>query len=64
MLNNLYGHGVLRFATSTIATWLLAMIFVYLVGGRASINQWSALGALASPAIWLLWCLIRNLLKR
>lgn len=64
MMDNVFEGGVRRFAAVTILIWVGAMIFVYLVGGRASVNQWSALGSLAAPAIWLLSCVVRAKFKR
>ncbi len=40
------------FAVASLAIWLMAMHFVYVMLGRAAIGPWAALGALTVPAIW------------
>ena len=64
MIDNLFKGSALRFAAVTILIWLISMTFVYVVGGRASINQSSALGSLAAPAIWLLSQVVRRMFKQ
>ncbi|MFM0068976.1 hypothetical protein [Paraburkholderia aspalathi] len=64
MMDDLFKGSVLRFTAVTVAIWLGAMAFVYFVGGRASVNQWSALGSLAAPGSWLLSRLARALFRR
>lgn len=59
-MGRLFEGSVLQFAIGTIVTWLMAMAFVFVFFGRSAINEWSALGALASPAIWLLSRLVRS----
>jgi len=47
-MDNVFEGGVWRFASVTHQIWLGSMIFVYVVGGQASVNQWSALASLAA----------------
>lgn len=62
--SGLFGGSTLRFAVATILGWCGSMAFVYALGGAAAINEWSALGGLAGPGIWVLYRCALTVLKR
>ena len=64
MLNTMYGGSVMRFFGFTLFNWAGAMLLVYLFVGPSSINQWSALGALAMPAFSLVYQLVTTLYSK
>ncbi|WP_034302974.1 hypothetical protein [Herbaspirillum sp. RV1423] len=52
--HGLFGRSTMAFAVNTLIIWVFAMVIAYLVGGYAVLNPYTAIGALAAPALWLL----------